>query len=56
MGLNYLDRGQLPEAEAQFKKLIALAPADPLGYANLGLTYLRAGRYSDAETPAEARA
>jgi tetratricopeptide (TPR) repeat protein len=49
MGLNYLNRGQLPEAETQFKKLIELAPSDPLGYANLGLTYLRAARYSDAE-------
>ncbi len=49
MGLNYLNRGQLPEAETQFRKLISLAPADPLGYANLGLTYLRAGRYKEAE-------
>src|SRR5206468_766555 len=27
-----------------------LAPRDPLGYANLGLTYLRAGRYAEAES------
>src|SRR5204862_217800 len=40
---------QLPEAEAQFKKLIELAPNDPLGYTNLGLTYLQAGRFSDDE-------
>src|SRR5439155_12795959 len=44
-----LELGQLPEAEAQFKKVIAIAPAEPLGYANLGLTYLRASRYADAE-------
>ena len=44
-----LQRGQLPEAEVQFKKLIELAPDDPLGYANLGLTYLQLGRYADAE-------
>jgi len=49
VGVNFLERGQLPEAETQFKRLIQLAPKDPLGYANLGLTYLRAGRYSDAE-------
>ena len=49
LGLNYLNRGQLPEAEIQFRKLIGLAPTEPLGYANLGLTYLRAGRYSEAE-------
>ena len=45
-----LQRGQLPEAEAQLKKLIELAPDDPLGYANLGLTYLQQGRYPEAET------
>ncbi|HVD05599.1 MAG TPA: tetratricopeptide repeat protein, partial [Gemmatimonadaceae bacterium] len=49
LGLNYLQRNQLPEAEVEFKKLIKLAPDDPLGYASLGLTYLQAGRYSEAE-------
>ncbi|HWP39140.1 MAG TPA: FG-GAP-like repeat-containing protein [Gemmatimonadales bacterium] len=50
LGLDHLQRGELPEAEAQFKKLIALAPREPLGYANLGITYMRAGRYTQAET------
>src|SRR4051812_35887558 len=45
-----LQRGQLPEAEVQLKKLIELAPEDPLGYANLGLTYLQQGRYPEAES------
>src|SRR3954454_3792960 len=49
LGVSYLQRNQLPEAEAEFKKLIDLAPNDPLGYANLGLTYLQAGRLDDAE-------
>jgi tetratricopeptide (TPR) repeat protein len=49
LGLNYLQRNQLPEAEAEFAKLTKLAPDDPLGYANLGLTYLQAGRYAEAE-------
>jgi Tfp pilus assembly protein PilF len=49
LAMNFLQRGQLPEAEAQFKKLIELAPDDPLGYANLGLTYLQEGRYAEAE-------
>ncbi len=53
LGLSYLQRNQLPEAEAEFKKLIALAPDDPLGYANLGLTYLQAGRLADAEKQLE---
>src|SRR5262245_51376027 len=50
VGLEDLQRGRLPEAEQEFRKVIALAPRDPLGYANLGLTYLRAGRYDDAES------
>jgi len=49
LGLSYLQRNQLPEAESEFKKLTKLAPDDPLGYANLGLTYLQAGRYAEAE-------
>lgn len=55
LALAYLQRGQLAEAEAEFKKVIALVPDDRLGYANLGLTYLQAGRFKDAE-PALKRA
>ncbi len=55
LALAYLQRGQLQEAEAEFKKVIALVPDDRLGYANLGLTYLQAGRFGDAE-PALKRA
>ena len=50
LGARYLERGQLPEAEEQFKKIVALAPRDPFGYTNLGLTYMQSGRYADAET------
>ena len=49
LGLSYLQRNQLPEAEAEFRKLTTLAPDDPFGYASLGLTYLQAGRYAEAE-------
>jgi len=49
LGLNDLQFGQLPEAERQFKRVVELAPDDPLGYANLGLTYLRGARYREAE-------
>src|SRR6185503_3275346 len=45
----YLNRGQLAEAETQFRKLVRLAPDDPSGHANLGLTYLRGGRFQEAE-------
>lgn len=48
-GLVYLEQDQLGEAETEFRKVIALAPDDPLGYANLGLVQLRAGRLRDAE-------
>ena len=47
-GLLSLQRGQLPEAQAQFARLVELAPDEPLGHANLGLTLLRAGRYDEA--------
>ncbi|HEY1952706.1 MAG TPA: FG-GAP-like repeat-containing protein, partial [Gemmatimonadaceae bacterium] len=50
VGLSFLQRNQLPQAESTFRKLTDLAPNDPLGYANLGLTYLQAGRYKDAES------
>ena len=50
LGLSYLQRNQLTEAEVEFKKLTELAPDDPFGYASLGLTYLQAGRYAEAET------
>jgi tetratricopeptide (TPR) repeat protein len=53
LGLGFLRRNQLPEAEAEFKKLTELAPDDPLGYAHLGLTYLQAGRYAESEKQLE---
>src|SRR5205085_4318528 len=48
-GLAYLQQHQLPRAEAEFQKVIALAPDQALGYADLGLVYLREGRARDAE-------
>jgi tetratricopeptide (TPR) repeat protein len=49
LALDELMKGRLPEAEAQFRRIIALAPDDPSGYANLGITHLRAGRFEEAE-------
>ncbi|MFN8582814.1 MAG: FG-GAP-like repeat-containing protein [Gemmatimonadaceae bacterium] len=48
LALAYLDRGQLTEAETQFRKLITLVPDDPVAYADLGLTFLEGGRYREA--------
>ena len=45
---HYRGKEQMSDVE-QFKKLVALAPKDPFGYANLGLTYLQAGSFADAE-------
>src|SRR6266571_3650368 len=53
VGLDDLQRGRLVEAEQEFKRVIAIAPRDPLGYANLGLTYLRGGRNREAESQLE---
>lgn len=49
LGLGYLQRNQLAQAESAFTKLSELAPDDPFGYANLGLTYLQTGRFAEAE-------
>jgi tetratricopeptide (TPR) repeat protein len=51
--LAHLSRGELPEAEAGFKQLTELAPDDPLGFTDLGLTYIQQGRLADAEAPLE---
>ena len=49
LGLAYLEENRLGEAEAEFLKLITLAPEEANGYANLGLVYLRMGKYQEAE-------
>ena len=45
----YLEENKLDEAEKEFLKLIDLAPDEALGYANLGLVYLRKADYEKAE-------
>jgi Tfp pilus assembly protein PilF len=49
LGLAYLEENQLKEAEAEFRKVIVLAPKEALGYANLGLVYFRKGQQPEAE-------
>src|SRR5204863_280936 len=49
LGLAYLPSEQLAQAETAFSKIVALAPDQALGYANLGLVHLRLGRYDVAE-------
>ena len=41
MGLAFLEENKLAEAENAFKQLIEIAPNEALGYANLGLVYIR---------------
>ena len=49
LGLAYLEDNRLEEAEAEFLKLIELAPEEALGYANLGIVYMRMGNYEQSE-------
>ncbi len=48
-GNAYLEETKLDSAEVEFLKLTELAPDEPLGFANLGLVYLRQARYAEAE-------
>ena len=41
LGLAYLEEERLNESAEEFKALIHIAPEEPLGHANLGLSYLR---------------
>jgi VCBS repeat protein/tetratricopeptide repeat protein/ASPIC/UnbV protein len=50
LGLAFLQNDQLAQAESSFRRIVALAPDQALGYANLGLVHLRQGRYREAET------
>jgi tetratricopeptide (TPR) repeat protein len=49
LGLAYLEENRLKEADAEFRKVIEIAPKEALGYANLGLVYFRKGRHPEAE-------
>lgn len=48
LGLAYLEENKLEEAEAEFLKLTDLSPDEALGFANLGLVYLRMDNYEKA--------
>ncbi|MFQ6615347.1 MAG: FG-GAP-like repeat-containing protein [Fidelibacterota bacterium] len=51
LGLAYLEEGNLQQAKREFQELVEIAPREPLGYANLGLTHLRmTGELQQAET------
>jgi len=41
LGLAYLEEERYSAAAEEFRNLITISPKEPLGYANLGLTYLR---------------
>ncbi len=48
LGLAYMEENKLEKAEAEFLKLIEIAPDEALGHANLGLVYLRMDNYEKA--------
>ncbi|SVB06384.1 uncharacterized protein METZ01_LOCUS159238, partial [marine metagenome] len=41
LGLAYMEEERYSEAANEFIMLVEIAPKEPLGYANLGLTYMR---------------
>ncbi len=49
LGLAMLEENNLEGAEAEFRKLVSLAPKEATAYANLGLVYLRTGDYELAK-------
>ena len=53
LGLAYLEEGRPGEAAEQFAALIAAAPREPLGHANLAVAELRRGSYEEAVRAAE---
>ncbi len=49
-----LTKGDLPEAEEAFRKILALAPDDVGAHANLGVVYLRERRWERSRAELEA--
>ncbi len=50
LGLAYLEEGRFIDAADEFKTLIDIFPDEPLGYGNLGLTYMQmSGELKQAE-------
>lgn len=49
LGVAHLEENNLEDAIGEFQKLVDIAPQEPLGYANVGLAYLRMGEYEQAE-------
>ena len=50
LGLAYLEEERYSDAANEFNMLVEIAPKEPLGYANLGLTYMRtSGKLKQSE-------
>lgn len=47
-GLKYLNESSYDKAEIEFRRAIAKKPHDVKGYVNLGITYIRQGKLSEA--------
>ncbi len=49
LGLAYLEENKLEQAREEFMKIIELDDSEVMGYANLGIVFLRMGEYGKAE-------
>jgi Tfp pilus assembly protein PilF len=49
LGLLAIEEHRLEDAEAQFIRVVRMAPDETAAHANLGLIYLRMGRYHEAD-------
>lgn len=50
LGQAYMNTGRYSDADAQFNKVLIMAPREPNGNFGLGLNYSKQGRYEDAIT------
>ncbi len=53
LGVAYLEENRPADAERAFRRVTQLAPDEALGYANLGITYLRLGQLPMAASQLE---
>ena len=55
VGLAQLENERFADAEAAYRKLVELAPREPLGHANLAIALLRQQKFDEAIAAVERR-